>query len=71
MGKSRNGIYQCCQNCFFSVNEENFVRTCHFNAPTWVSGTGTGFEEKLFPVVKDDEWCGEWRHNSDEKRKEN
>jgi hypothetical protein len=52
-----------CKNCkFFDETYERAegVGACRRYAPRLVSGVGTGYEERLFPLVVDDDWCGEY-----------
>ena len=33
---------------------------CRRHAPTMLSGSGTGWSDKLFPGVNEGDWCGEF-----------
>lgn len=52
-----------CLNCRFfdkDTQYEQEVTVCKRYAPRRIHGVGTGSEEKRFPIVSSDEWCGEW-----------
>jgi hypothetical protein len=51
-----------CKNCkFFLMDDgEPLGGECRKHAPQMLSGSGTGWSDKLFPFVKPDWWCGEF-----------
>lgn len=54
-----------CETCKFSRTRRfpkaQEVISCHYNAPSWNSGAGTGLEENVFPPVQPDDWCGQYK----------
>ena len=59
-----------CKNCKFFTFDfvEQYVTTreedkrfqCRRFAPRMLSGSGEGWSNQLFPVVREDDWCGEF-----------
>lgn len=48
-------IGQQCIYCHFARIASKGLE-CRFNAPI-----STGYEEKLFPIVSQDDWCGQFK----------
>lgn len=63
-------ITASCINCRFKgidVVGGYKALTCHRYAPRMISGTGTGWNGQLWPVVATDTWCGEYEEGEEAK----
>lgn len=48
-----------CMGCRYCViNQKLNRRECHFYAPHWLSGAGTGCVDELWPEVDAENCCG-------------
>ncbi len=54
--KNIPGVHRSCTNCYFGMPIA-ISWTCHANAPRPTSTT----DRVLWPLVKADDWCGEWQ----------
>jgi len=55
-----------CSACWFSnitkdEERDEVYLECRKHAPTILSGSGTGWSHQLFPKVKAEYWCGEFK----------
>ena len=54
-----------CVNCFFSyVEDAENTYTCRKNPPVILEKTRQDDYFGYWPVVRFDDWCGEWKQNS-------
>lgn len=61
---------EICKNCRFFTFDfvEQYVTTgennkrfqCRRFAPRMFSGSGEGWSNQLFPVIREEDWCGEF-----------
>jgi len=56
----------CCGNCRFSAQRGPLAWECHKNAPEFVVTSNYG----VFPIMSEDEWCGEHKPKEIGKRGE-
>ena len=61
--------WQICKNCMYftfdfikqyQTNEEDKRFQCRRNAPQILCGSGTGWSGQLFPIVRENDWCGQY-----------
>ena len=49
-----------CDSCFWGRPFCDKKIECHFNAPTVLHGSGTGWSDDKWPTVKYDDYCSEY-----------
>ena len=56
-----------CMNCEHSLlaDEKKMTYQCRRYAPRRIHGVGTGENKEMFPMVRLDDWCGEFRIRGD------
>lgn len=62
-----NGFYKICSTCEFHLalgdepeDPTTRILECRKHAPTVISGSGTGWSDRLWPYVSYKDWCGDW-----------
>ena len=59
-----------CMNCVYSLKIEDMTYQCRRYAPRRLHGVGTGASDKMFPVMRLDDWCGEFYPKDEDQREE-
>jgi hypothetical protein len=56
-----------CVFCYFARRNVKYLLECRFNAPYKIYGAGTGYDDVIFPIVLETDWCGKfkWMDNID------
>lgn len=55
-----------CMNCRYSLEVNVLLRECRRYAPRTIHGVGTVESTQMFPIVRLDDWCGEFQESEDE-----
>ena len=63
-----------CNECFYSGwdivdGERETVMVCKRYAPRIIHGSGTGWSSQQFPIVSSENWCGEFRPDTDKEER--
>lgn len=58
---------ETCEVCYFSepIKDVDFDVECRFNAPQCLHGSGSGWSDQKWPVMRNTEWCAEHREDLD------
>ena len=50
-----------CMNCSYGLEVSDLLYECRRYAPRMIHGVGTVKSQEMFPIVRLDDWCGEYQ----------